>query len=86
MAKLGEIQRNHVYRALQAATSPRMGGHESRSSVPTMEEFADAVEEVESGAQGRNARARLQPFTDFGLFADDASGRFEILAGSNRAW
>jgi DNA phosphorothioation-dependent restriction protein DptH len=85
VAKLGEIQRNHVYRALQAAYgSCGWTGTKSGTRVPTMQEFADAVEAVESGAQGRNARARLQPFTDFGLFADDASGRFELLNPERR--
>ncbi|MDT0164503.1 ATP-binding protein [Actinotalea sp. AC32] len=80
VAKLGEIQRNHVYRALQAAYAAcGWSGTQPGTRVPTMQEFADSVEAVETGAQGRNARARLQPFTDFGLFADDASGRFDLL-------
>lgn len=85
VAKLGEIQRNHAYRALQAAYAAcGWTGTQQGTRVPTMQEFADAVEAVESGAQGRNARARLQPFTDFGLFADDASGRFELLNDERR--
>jgi DNA helicase HerA-like ATPase len=46
-----------------------------------MEEFAAAVEAVEAGARGRNARDRLRPFTDFGLFAANASGGFRVLEG-----
>lgn len=85
VAKLGEIQRNHVYRALQAAYAAcGWTGTQAGSTVPTMQEFADALEAVEVGAQGRNARARLQPFTDFGLFADDATGHFDLLAPGRR--
>jgi DNA phosphorothioation-dependent restriction protein DptH len=67
---LGEIQRNHVYRGLQQA-------YQSAGGMPSMKQFADAVEESErEGKGGQNARARIQPLTDFGLFADDPSGRF----------
>lgn len=67
---LGEIQRNHVYKGLQQACK-------SAGGVPSMKQFADAVEESErEGKGGQNARARIQPLTDFGLFADDPSGTF----------
>jgi hypothetical protein len=85
VAKLGEIQRNHVYKALQRAYSDHgWTGTTEGTGVPSMEEFGDALEEVETGAQGKNARARLQPFTDFGLFADDAGGHFTILNEERR--
>jgi hypothetical protein len=38
-----------------------------------MAEFATAVEAVEKGAKGKNARARITPITDFGLFPDVAT-------------
>jgi DNA phosphorothioation-dependent restriction protein DptH len=67
---LGEIQRNHVYKGLQQA-------YKSAGGMPSMKQFADAVEESErEGKGGQNARARIQPLTDFGLFADDPSGTF----------
>lgn len=82
VAKLGEIQRNHVYKALQRAYAEHgWVGTGLGEAVPTMDDFAVALEAVETGAQGKNARARLQPFTDFGLFADDAEGGFSILDG-----
>lgn len=68
---LGEIQRNHVYKGLQQA-------YKSAGGIPSMKQFADAVEESERGGKGggQNARARIQPLTDFGLFADHSSGMF----------
>lgn len=87
VAKLGEIQRNHVYRALQHVYAEKgWKGTDIGSANPTMEEFAAALEDVETGAAGKNARARLQPFTDFGLFAENATGRFQILSESGHGW
>src|SRR4051794_20729251 len=45
-----------------------------------MAEFAAAVEQVEAQSRGRNARDRLRPLTDFGLFRDDAAGAFDPAA------
>lgn len=70
---LGEIQRNNVYNGLRQAYLVKG----DRVSLPTMEQFADAVEQVEQGARGRNARDRIRPLTDFGLFTDDPEGSFE---------
>ena len=73
---LGEIQRNHVYKGLQQA-------YKSAGGIPSMKQFTDAVEESERvGKGGQNARARIQPLTDFGLFADDPSGTFVDSWGS----
>jgi hypothetical protein len=66
---LGEIQLRHVYDGLQRAYTAAQG-------VPTMAQFADAVEESEREARGKNARDRLLPLTDFGLFADNPAGTF----------
>ena len=87
VAHLGEIQRNHVYKALQAVyTEHGWKATEVGDGLPSMEEFAEALEAVETGSAGKNARARLQPFTDFGLFKDDAEGRFRILTDENHGW
>jgi DNA helicase HerA-like ATPase len=51
--------------------------------LPTMTEFADAVEAVEAGAKGKNARERLMPFTDFGLFRDTDDQVFDPTGGGN---
>ncbi|MFI6500295.1 ATP-binding protein [Nonomuraea typhae] len=71
---LGEIQRNNVYNGLRQAYL--LKGDDI--SLPTMAQFADAVEEVEQGARGRNARDRIRPLTDFGLFADEPEESFAI--------
>lgn len=71
---LGEIQRNHVYNGLRQAYLA--GAGPDAVAVPTMARFADAVEEVEQGARGKNARDRIRPLTDFGLFADNPEGTF----------
>lgn len=83
VAQLGRIQQNHVYKALvQAYEAHGWVGTTPGSGVPSMLEFAEAIEAVEKGAQGKNARERLSPLTDFGLFADDASDTFRSLAGA----
>jgi len=66
---LGEIQRSHVYDGLRQA-------YTTTQRVPTMTQFADAVEQEERQARGRNARDRIRPLTDFGLFADNPTGTF----------
>jgi DNA phosphorothioation-dependent restriction protein DptH len=66
---LGEIQRNHVYEGLRQAYAQADG-------APTMAQFAEAVEQAERESRGRNARDRIRPLTDFGLFADDPAETF----------
>lgn len=79
---LGEIQRNHVYKGLQLTYRNRgFGTDGSAGPLPTMDDFADAVEAIEEGARGKNARDRLRPLTDFGLFAPDAQGGFAPAEG-----
>lgn len=83
VTQLGRIQQNHVYKALvQAYEAHGWVGTTHGSGVPSMQDFAEAVEAVEKGAQGKNARERLSPLTDFGLFADDGSGSFQTLTGA----
>jgi hypothetical protein len=72
---LGVIQQTNVYRALvECFRALGWANGQQGQRLPTMDEFADAVESVEKGAQGKNARARIMPITDFGLFRDDSSG------------
>ena len=73
---LGEIQRSHVYKALRQAYLAGIGDTADMAAIPTMEQFAIAVEQVEAGARGRNARDRVRPLTDFGLFADGPESSF----------
>jgi hypothetical protein len=77
VAGLGEIQRNTVYKSLQKAYAACVDESGTLTRLPTMAEFADAVEQTEQGAGGKNARARISPLTDFGLFGDDASSGFD---------
>lgn len=74
VCKLGDIQQNHIYRALiKAFQELGWTNEKSGERLPTMAEFATAVEAVEKGAKGKNARARITPITDFGLFPDVAT-------------
>lgn len=87
VAKLGDIQRTHVYAALKAIYDESGWVGTTRGDrLPTLAEFATALEEVEKGAAGRNAAARLLTFTDFGLFREDASGGFELRNSPPRGW
>lgn len=87
VAKLGEIQRNNVFNALKKVYGDRgWKGTTRGSSLPQLEEFALALEEVESGTGGKNARARLTTFTDFGLFQENAEGGFELLTDPPHGW
>ena len=75
---MGDIQQMTAYKALVKAYEQTgwVNGIEG-SRLPSIEEFADAVESVESGAKGRNARDRIRPLTDFGLFSPDAESIFD---------
>lgn len=68
---LGEMQRNTIYEALSTCYRELgWGGADDGQRLPTMLEFADAVEAKEEGGRARNARSRIRPITDFGLFSD----------------
>lgn len=70
---LGEMQLANVFKAIKnayAAVGWQNG--EKGSRLPTIEEFAEHVEVVEKGARGKNARERLLPLTDFGLFQENS--------------
>jgi DNA phosphorothioation-dependent restriction protein DptH len=73
VTQLGDIQRSNVYKALQAV----YGAAASSESVPTLSGFAEKLEEVEEGARGRNARERIIPLIDFGLFDEGSTRLFD---------
>ena len=79
VAGLGEIQRSHVYRALQDAYILALKG--DGPNAPTVDQFAEALDAVEAAARGRHARERVRPLTDFGLFHDDSTGVFDPRDG-----
>lgn len=84
VCELGEIQRQHVYRGIIKAFEDLGWVNDIQGSrLPTIAEFANAVEQVEQGARGRNARGRLLPLTDFGLFAEEANEAFDPTGGGN---
>ncbi|WP_063066453.1 ATP-binding protein [Nocardia violaceofusca] len=73
VGSMGEIQRSNVYKALQEAYNTAIAEHR----VPTLSEFATALEDVERRTRGaQNARERVRPLTDFGLFDENASRGF----------
>lgn len=78
VADLGEIQQAHVYKALQQAYTSRLNSE--GPGAPTVEQFADALEDVEVAARGKHARERVRPLTDFGLFSNAADSRFDARA------
>ena len=82
VCELGEIQRQHVYRGIVKAFEDLGWLNDLQGSrLPTIAEFADAVEQVEEGARGKNARGRLLPLTDFGLFKEGANEAFDPTGG-----
>lgn len=79
---LGTIQKTHVFRALvDCYKSTGWEGGKRGERLPTISEFADAVEQVEAGAKGKNARERLLPLTDFGLFPEGDGVSFDPTGG-----
>jgi DNA helicase HerA-like ATPase len=47
--------------------------------TPTIDDFVVALEKIEIAKKGKNARARLTPLTDFGLF-DNPDSSIDLLA------
>ena len=76
VGSMGEIQRSNVYKALQEVYKTAFTDGE----VPTLIRFAAALEEVEQGGRAKNARERVRPLTDFGLFDESASRSFNPRA------
>ena len=82
VCELGDIQTMHVYKGMSQAYKKLGWVNGAKGSrLPTVTEFADAVEAAESGAKGKNARERLMPFTDFGLFRDADDQAFDPTGG-----
>lgn len=76
----GEIQRNAAYEGLREIYRARgFGSANGPDRLPTMEELAEAVAEVEKAGRGRNVVARLRPLSDFGLFTGEAGQSFPEL-------
>jgi DNA phosphorothioation-dependent restriction protein DptH len=73
---MGEIQRSNVYRALQDVYTAAI----AEKTAPTLSQFAAALEDVERGGRAKNARERVRPLTDFGLFDESASRTFNPRA------
>lgn len=79
---MGPIQRTSLFKGLvDAYEACEMNADGMPARLPTVEEFADAVAARESGKQAQNARERLIPLTDFGLFSDVGSGGFDPRRG-----
>ncbi|MGW5148239.1 ATP-binding protein [Rhodococcus koreensis] len=77
VGSMGEIQRSNVYKALQDVYNVAI----TAERVPTLSEFATALEGVEQGGRAKNARERVRPLTDFGLFDETASRSFNPRKG-----
>jgi len=79
---MGTIQRTSLFNGLVSAYEAcGAGPHSLPSRLPTMQEFADSVAATEEGRRAQNARERLIPLTDFGLFAEGAEGNFDPREG-----
>ncbi len=79
--KLGDIQRDRVYNAIRNCYLAQ--GWESRKRgqfLPSISDFVDEIEKIEANDRNRNVVARLRPFTDFGLFSENAEESFSPLA------
>lgn len=82
VGNLGEIQGNTVYRALlKAYESCGFTSDSAGDQLPTIDNFIEKLEIEESAARVRNARARLTPLTDFGLFDENSTEIFDIHRG-----
>ncbi|KQT01271.1 helicase HerA domain-containing protein [Cellulomonas sp. Leaf395] len=78
VCRLGDIQRNLVYEALNDAYQAQGFGSETGPvRLPTIEEFAAAADAREQAGRARNTVARLRPLTDFALFRPEAGWRLD---------
>ena len=82
VGNLGEIQGNTVYRALLKSYEACGFTRDSAGErLPTINEFVTHLEVEEIASKSKNARARLTPLTDFGLFDEAATETFDICSG-----
>jgi len=78
VCKLGDIQRNLVYEALNDAYQAQgYGSDTAPERLPTIEEFAAAADAREQAGRARNTVARLRPLTDFALFRPEPGWRLD---------
>ena len=84
VCNMGTIQQNVVYKALVRAYESNgwVNGHEG-SSLPSIDQFADAVQAIETETRTKNVRDRLLPLTDFGLFNPQLDSVFDPRGGGN---
>lgn len=82
VGSLGEIQGNTVYRALlKSYEACGFTKETTGEQLPTIDEFVAQLEIEEIAAKSKNARARLTPLTDFGLFSETSNETFDIHGG-----
>ena len=78
---LGEIQTTNVNLAIRDCYQ-NLGWDDHGmlgESLPSISNFVSALTAVEAQNKGKNALARLQSFTDYGLFKTENSNPFNIL-------
>ena len=77
LAKLGPIQRDHVYKTLLRIYQEGGFDETSIGKSPSVSKFMASLEEEEkSKSGGQNALSRLRPLLDFGLFSETSSREF----------
>jgi hypothetical protein len=78
VCSMGPIQQNVVYKALvRAYEANGWVNGQVGESLPSIEQFADAVQTVETENRAKNVRDRLLPLTDFGLFNPQSDSTFD---------
>lgn len=82
VCSMGTIQQNVVYKALVRAYESNgwVNGQEGES-LPSIDQFAEAVQAIETETRTRNVRDRLLPLTDFGLFNPQSDSVFDPRGG-----
>lgn len=78
---LGEIQRSNVNLALRDCYFSLGWTDDGKigDRLPNIGDFEASLRAVESQNKGKNAIARLQSFTDYGLFKSEISSKFQVL-------
>jgi DNA helicase HerA-like ATPase len=81
IGNLGEIQRSNVNLAIRDCYAQLGWSDDGKagSKLPSISNFEGSLRAVEAQNKGKNAIARLQSFTDFGLFRDDNQNKFDVL-------
>ena len=78
---LGRIQRDKVYEALKQCYEANGFSTESNGDTPpSMAQFVEALTKIDAKGQGgATTVARLRPFTEFDLFAEDSTEQLSLL-------